>query len=1021
VPDAAELITITANRFPDAVRLARVVSLASRIEPELLRQARLQLLPAVDAGAEADLWFSQLVQSSTPVALTLVPAVADLLRHELADSPDSLQRAWELIEEVHREAPAAIRLEERVTWETLAGGAGSLERVENELMSVVSAITVQKRSGLARWALRAVPRLPEAARKTKAATTLLLTAAAHLNAWHLLEKQIENKTLSAGFINELQVLLPQDLPRVTVGVRLLEDTSEFSLRSVGFDDSGGFVYPASSPAERRYLIEFSYPAQSDVSDVIEVPGTAPLMIEVSWGESSTRRIRNLSLYEGRIETLGLGNSSTVTIRTAAGDIYTLSEDRDQNVGRAVDARVAALARIPSPPSVGFVDRHLTPEVDIVQKVMSDIVAAERRLIQIVGAGGVGKTTLAAEVARRVLDAFQHRVVWLSAAGRSDFGLHSILDGVATQLSRPDLRTLDARNKAQEVKALLNDKPAIIFVDDFEIIAAKEATRCFSFLKSCDCASIVVSRRVMSRLDPRHDIVLGEMLRDEAMEFLWRVIRLPPSKSLFEESAVGERVVSVCEGNPLAIQLLVAQIEFVQDATEALAAMLKEKGDPLIHAFDLSFDLPQLGEEGRVALLGLELFVPDASREALAAVAIPDGDLERLEEAVSQLTRLKLATNSADDNRLAVDGFIRDALEARLTQSGKGRELRGRFVDYFLGFVEQRTESTAANYDALEVEFENLLDAMDMAELSQRWDELVRMCIALTGFLDVRGYWDEALRRNAQAQKAARKSRQTAALPRLNEAAGEIYVRRRQFAKAESAFRSVLRYYAGKPVNNAVANATRRLGSIAVEQGDLRLAKSLYSEALAISRQLQQRAGIADNIHNLAIVAQEQGNLDEARRLYFESLELSGSLNDDRSKAISLHQLGVIAFESGNYDEAERFFRQSLVTKGKLQDRSGMADTLHQLGLLFQAQGKTQPAESALRDALGTFLQLRSPSAGEVQEDLNALNKTPKRRIAKPKAKTARKSRAPRRMKASSKKSARKARKKFRRASAKAFR
>jgi hypothetical protein len=260
--NAAELVANTVKRFPEAVRLARAVSLASRIEPELLRQARLRLLPGVPAGAEADLWFSALVQSSTPLAITLFPAVADFLRRELAKSPETLQRAWELLKEVHQNAPAAIRLEERVTFETLAGGDGSLKRVENELMSVVSAISEQKRSGLARWALRAVPRLPAAARQTQAATTLLLTAAEHLDALHLLDQQIESKTLAAGFINQLQIVLPPDLPRVRVGVRLIRNWAEL--------ESG-----------IPYLVEFSYPPLLDLS-VIYVPATVPLMIEVSW-------------------------------------------------------------------------------------------------------------------------------------------------------------------------------------------------------------------------------------------------------------------------------------------------------------------------------------------------------------------------------------------------------------------------------------------------------------------------------------------------------------------------------------------------------------------------------------------------------------------------------------------------------------------------------------------------------------------------------------------------------------------
>ena len=50
----------------------------------------------------------------------------------------------------------------------------------------------------------------------------------------------------------------------------------------------------------------------------------------------------------------------------------------------------------------------------------------------------------------------------------------------------------------------------------------------------------------------------------------------------------------------------------------------------------------------------------------------------------------------------------------------------------------------------------------------------------------------------------------------------------------------------------------------------------------------------------------------------------------------------------------------------------MADTLHQLGLLFKAEGKNTDAEESLRDALGIFSQLSSPSAAEVEEDLNTL-------------------------------------------------
>ncbi|HKQ89198.1 MAG TPA: hypothetical protein VJZ77_00845, partial [Blastocatellia bacterium] len=68
-------IELLQKTSPDAVQLALLVSLAARVEPELLRAMRLRHLPKVDAGAEADLWFSPLVQASSPLGIVLRPDV----------------------------------------------------------------------------------------------------------------------------------------------------------------------------------------------------------------------------------------------------------------------------------------------------------------------------------------------------------------------------------------------------------------------------------------------------------------------------------------------------------------------------------------------------------------------------------------------------------------------------------------------------------------------------------------------------------------------------------------------------------------------------------------------------------------------------------------------------------------------------------------------------------------------------------------------------------------------------------
>jgi len=60
---AAERLRWLADTSPDAWRLARLASIAVRIEPNLLRRLRTELLREADVGVEADLWFSAIVES----------------------------------------------------------------------------------------------------------------------------------------------------------------------------------------------------------------------------------------------------------------------------------------------------------------------------------------------------------------------------------------------------------------------------------------------------------------------------------------------------------------------------------------------------------------------------------------------------------------------------------------------------------------------------------------------------------------------------------------------------------------------------------------------------------------------------------------------------------------------------------------------------------------------------------------------------------------------------------------------
>jgi hypothetical protein len=142
---------------PHALALARLVCPAALIEPQLLRRLRRQLLPNSDVGAEADFWFSALVDSRGVDSVVLDQDVASLLRAELRQKPSQLARVLDEIEDAHRYLPETLRLEERLIRLALQGGGAAL--IETALRPALRTLHLggDGARNLAQWALRALP------------------------------------------------------------------------------------------------------------------------------------------------------------------------------------------------------------------------------------------------------------------------------------------------------------------------------------------------------------------------------------------------------------------------------------------------------------------------------------------------------------------------------------------------------------------------------------------------------------------------------------------------------------------------------------------------------------------------------------------------------------------------------------------------------------------------------------------------------------------------------------------------
>jgi tetratricopeptide (TPR) repeat protein len=510
---------------------------------------------------------------------------------------------------------------------------------------------------------------------------------------------------------------------------------------------------------------------------------------------------------------------------------------------STDKRVAPPPSIPTSHPTDYVRRHDEKGRDILERLNEALAPGKKGLVALWGKGGTGKTRIAAEAASALTGQFGQRIVWTSAEKRTDFTFSTLLDEIARQLGEPDLLKLAQEPKEEAVRELLAHAPTLIILDNFETVASvDERANCVDFLaERANCSALITSRQKVAA--PARNIPIKGMSNKEAQDFLDQLIEQTQESGIFTKQ-VRNRIIQTAESNPYIMLWMIAQIDEAQTPKKVLDELEQGKGPVAERVFERSFTLPQVGEDGRAALLALTLFVPDASREALAEVAGFGDDLSRLDEAAKNLRTLWLIGATEENERLAVEGLTRSLTRARLLKDERADEFRQRFVAYFLSYAKAHAQPTPEDYDALEAEKDNLLTAMDRAFALQDWATVMHLMDAISldgvnGFLTVRGYWDESMRRGQQALEAA------------HNLSTEVYI----------------------------AHFSHNLAIMYQLRGEQEEARRLYNRSLEIGKKLGDQSGIAVTLHQLATLAQIQGELEEARRLYDESLEIEKKLGN----------------------------------------------------------------------------------------------------------------------------------------------
>ncbi|WUH89392.1 NACHT domain-containing protein [Streptomyces sp. NBC_00433] len=286
---------------PGVRELAVALSVATRIEPELIRAVRLRVLPHLDVGAESDLWFSDWVASRTADAIALRREVLPELRAELATvvagcAPgDPFRDLWQVVTRVHAQLPPALALEEQLTWAYVTGGPDAREQFDLALRPALRALVEEGRTGIADWFAGAWGRLPPEVRETTTGWQLAALARRHA-------PEVELGAPAA----------PQSLDIDDVAV-IAEELSDVAL-PVALHGSelvlGGPV--------------------SNAFGAVPVPDTDPRLVDVivyaDESDTATRAVRTVTVEPGQPVTVTVGDAG-VRLRNARGTEYAVRRSR----------------------------------------------------------------------------------------------------------------------------------------------------------------------------------------------------------------------------------------------------------------------------------------------------------------------------------------------------------------------------------------------------------------------------------------------------------------------------------------------------------------------------------------------------------------------------------------------------------------------------------------------------------------------------------------------------------------------
>ncbi len=579
----------------------------------------------------------------------------------------------------------------------------------------------------------------------------------------------------------------------------------------------------------------------------------------------------------------------------------------------------------------FVGRR--EELDTLSALLTD---PETRLVTIVGAGGIGKTRIALELAQALQTRFQDGVRFVSLAQVAT--REGLVPTIAAALDIHPPRGEDPR---QAILDELSSQHLLLVLDNFEHLV-EEALFVRDILVAAEHIKVLITSREKLNIQgevlfsmrglqvPPQDKLEEIEAYDAIRLFLQRARQAQPGFVLRDQDI--SPVIRICrlvDGMPLGILLAAAWLEHFSphdiagQISRDLDFLSREMRDmPERHrslriVFNSSFD--HLDEEQRSTFLRLAIFRGGFTAEA--AEAVSRANLKML----LSLVEKSLLQRDRYSGRFDLHELLRQYAGEKLNEAGESEKVKALHAHHYLGFVHRlasqlKSASQAQALDAIRADFENISQAWEWAVKHRDFETIQLATPSLYAFCDMRSRYDEGQALFGLAQREL------------------------------------------SPQSSGIAGPTRAL--ILLSWYDLlpdtqryKVCDELTSQAQDCLREAQagQHAeGTACSLVLLGAIAGDRKDLKAAIDHYREAMQCYPLLDDFYWVNM---RVGLCYQSLGQYAAAIRSFQHSLARGQALGERAKMGWSLLNIGDTLAMAGERVSAKKHLQDALGLFAEL----------------------------------------------------------------